>query len=390
MIYPKLTTIYPEDFMKNILMIFVLIICVSAYAGPNKFKEVDLKIMDYLYNADVAKAESLLTVQISQDSNNPKYFLIKSHYHFYSRYFSQGLVRDSILQLIVKESQKTIELAEKMDDSPMKNFYIGSAYGFLSRALVMQQEYWDGYWAARDCRNHLEDALDEDPSLADAYIGLGMIEYFTGLRYTGFYNFLVWFVGMSGEREKGIEYFTNAYEDGELFKNEAHFILGTVNRFMENDYSQAINYYESYLEKFPNNNFVETQYHQANFMNLINDKGVEFLETEFDSLKTKYSITNSGTLNGLGYTYIGQQRLDEALVIFKTNVKLFPSEANMYDSLAECYLTMENTDMAIKNYKTAWQKLESDTTINDNLREVLRTGIPERLEELGSEVDVQT
>ena len=376
--------------MKNILIIFLLTLCVSVFAGPNKFKEVDLQIMDYLYNADVAKAESLITNQISQNPENPKYSLLKAHYHFYSRYFSQGLARDSILQLIVNTSQKTIELAEKMEDSPMKNFYIGSAYGFLSRALVMQQEYWDGYWAARDSRNYLEYALDGDPTLADAYIGLGVIEYFTGLRYTGFYNFLVWFVGMSGDREKGIEYFTNTYENGELFKNEAHFILGTVNRFMENDYDQAINYYGSFREKFPNNNFVETQYYQANFMNLIEDKGVQFLESEFDSLRTKYRIINSGILNTLGYTFINQERFEDALVVFKTNVKLFPSEANMYDSLAECYLNMENTEMAIKNYKTAWQKLDSDTTITDRLREILRTGIPERLEQLGAEVDTQT
>ena len=206
--------------MKNFVIFFVLIFCISVFAGPNKFKEVDLRIMNHLYNAELVQADSLLNLQISQEPENPKYYLIKAHYHFYSRYFTQGLSRDSILQLIITESQKAISLAENIEESTEQMFYLGSAYGFLSRAFVMQREYWDGYWAARDCRNYLEDVLDEDPTFADAYIGLGIIEYFTGLRYTGFYNFLVWFVGMSGEREKGIEYFTTAYEKGELDKKQ--------------------------------------------------------------------------------------------------------------------------------------------------------------------------
>jgi len=376
--------------MKIFVIIFLLIICVSIYAGPNKFKEVDLQIMDYLYDADLVKADSLLSVQMNLEPEHPKYHLLKAHYHFYSRYLTQGLSRDSILQLIIAESQKTITLAENMEESVEQYFYLGSAYGFLSRALVMQQEYWDGYWAARDCRNYLEDVIDEDPTFSDAYIGLGVIEYFTGLQYTGFYNFLVWFVGMSGDREKGIEYFTNTYEKGELFKNEAHFILGAVNRFFENDYDQAEKYLGELRDEFPNNPFAEIQYHQSRFMKLVDEKGVAFLETEFDSLRTQYRIANSGTLNGLGYNYFFQNRLDDALVVFKTNVKLFPDVANCYDSLGECYLNRGENELAIKYYKLAFEKLDSDTTINDAFREQLRESIPQQLETLGAEVNKQT
>ena len=291
--------------------------------------------------------------------------------------------------MIVSSSQKAIELAENNEESTEQQFYLGSAYGFLSRALVMQGEYWDGYWAARECRNYLEDVIDEDPTFADAYVGLGVMEYFTGRQYTGFYNFLVWFVGMSGDTEKGIEYFTNTYNNGELFKNEAHFILGAVNRFFENDYAKAQKIYGDFRQKFPNNPFAETHYHQARFMNFVENKGVSFLETEFDSLTTQYRITQSGTLNLLGYNYINQNQLDKALVIFKTNVKLFPNEANCYDSLAECYMTSGDNEMAIKYYKMAWEKLDSDTVITDNLRNTLKEGIPQRLEELGAELNTQ-
>ncbi len=370
----------------------MLIFSISAFAGPNKFKEVDLQIMNHLYNAELVQADSLLKLQINQDPESPKYFLIKAHYHFYSRYFTQGLARDSILQLIVDASQKCISLAENMEESTEQQFYLGSAYGLLGRAYIMQQEYWEGYWAARECRNYLEDVIDEDPTFSDAYVGLGVIEYFTGRQYTGFYNFLVWFVGMSGDRQVGVDYFTTTAQKGELFKNEANFILGVIysNQFMENDPNAALAILVPFRQKFPNNAFAERNYQTSRFIKIVNDNGIEFLETEFDSLQTKYEVDNAGILNLLGYNYMNQGQLDEALVVFKTNVKLFPDIANGYDSLAECYMNRGENDLAIKHYKTAYEKLDSDTTINDDFRNRMKELIPQQLETLGAEINQQT
>jgi tetratricopeptide (TPR) repeat protein len=363
---------------------------VIVQAGPDKIRPVDKQIMNHLFNAELNQADSLINLQISKIPNQPKYYVLKASYHFYSRYFTQGLDRDSVLQLIIDNSQKAIELGEQLEETTEIKFYLGSAYGYLSRALAMRQEYWDGYWAGRESRNYLKDVLDEDPSYVDAYLGLGVIEYFTGLRYTGFYNFLVWFIGMSGDREKGLEYFTIVAEKGELFKNEANLILGTLYGGNENNQVRALEFVTKSMKKFPKNNFYVNQYNRAVLLNRVNEEGVGFLETEIDSLQGKYNIANSFVLNGVGYNFINQDRLDDALVIFKTNLKLFPNVANCYDSLAEYYMTRGENELAIKYYKMAWEKIDTDTTITDQFRDVLRQGIPQQLEELGTALDVQT
>ncbi len=82
---------------------------------------------------------------------------------------------------------------------------------------------------------------------------------------------------------------------------------------------------------------------------------------------------------------MNQNKNDDALVVFKTNIKLYPDIANGYDSLAECYMNRGENDLAIKYYKMAYEKLDTDTTINDAFRDRMKVLIPQQLETLGAE-----
>ena len=368
-----------------------LSLVLSVFAGSNKIKPVDKQIMQYLYNAEWPKADSLLDLQIQKDPNHPKYYLLKAHFHFYNRYFNGGaLAGDSLWQLSHDYSSKAIEIGEKLEESTEIKFYLGSAYGFLGRIQVFRGERWNGYWSIRDCRNYLEDVIDEDPNFYDAYLGLGAIEYFIGVRYTGFYNFLVWFTGLSGDRELGMEYFHKVAEKGALFKTEAKLILSVVysNVRFENDMQQGLSLLTKLMEEFPHNNRITNLYNRTYFLNLVEERGTDFLTTETDSLVEKYNITNDFILNALGYTLIGQGRMDDALVVFKTNVKLFPNIANCYDSLAECYMNREENDKAIKYYTKAYEQITSDTTSTTQRNELLKESIADRLDDLGAPLDI--
>ena len=60
---------------------------------------------------------------------------------------------------------------------------------------------------------------------------------------------------------------------------------------------------------------------------------------------------NEGELNYVGYNYLGQDKDDLALAIFKLNVEMFPKASNPYDSLGEAYLKMGDSALAKTNYK---------------------------------------
>lgn len=64
-----------------------------------------------------------------------------------------------------------------------------------------------------------------------------------------------------------------------------------------------------------------------------------------------YNFDDKNELNNLGYQLINDNRLNDAIEIFKLLVSEFPNSANAYDSLGEAYLANNNTDLALKNYK---------------------------------------
>ncbi len=43
------------------------------------------------------------------------------------------------------------------------------------------------------------------------------------------------------------------------------------------------------------------------------------------------------TLNNSGYKLLGEKKFNEAIEVFKLNVKLYPNSSNTYDSLGEAY-----------------------------------------------------
>lgn len=370
--------------------LIILIIPIICFANPRADEQIDQLIVFHTFSGDWARADSLLEAQISKYPDNPKYYALKGPYYFYIRYYNQGaLDGDSLLQKMAEYSQKAIEVGEKSEMSLDDKFFVGTAYGYLSRFYGRQRSYWDAYWAAGSCRDYLNDVLEEDPSYTDAKMGLAVIEYFSATQVRGFWGFIAWVIGMSGDRDTALQQFHDVAENGSWFKYEAQFALAALYRFpgLENDHEQAIQISAQLYEKFPENVWISAQHYQLRFLGLVEEKGVEFLETEFDSLGTKYQITNPGILNNFGYTLSGQDRIDEAIEVFKINIQLFPEVANGYDSLSEAYALAGNNDMAIHYSRLCLEKLAADSTLNDAFRQNLLEINETRLEELGVNSD---
>ena len=63
-----------------------------------------------------------------------------------------------------------------------------------------------------------------------------------------------------------------------------------------------------------------------------------------------YSL-NEGDINSLGYTFLQEGKLTEAITVFTLNVESFPNSDNVYDSRGEAYMKAGNKAAAIQDYK---------------------------------------
>ncbi|RPJ78027.1 MAG: hypothetical protein EHM13_15185, partial [Acidobacteria bacterium] len=76
------------------------------------------------------------------------------------------------------------------------------------------------------------------------------------------------------------------------------------------------------------------------------------MEAAFE--KAREAMPNAESrINSLGYTLLRAGRLDDAIVVFESNVKAYPQSANCYDSLAEALENRGDREQAIRNYARA-------------------------------------
>jgi tetratricopeptide (TPR) repeat protein len=102
----------------------------------------------------------------------------------------------------------------------------------------------------------------------------------------------------------------------------------------------------------------------------IGNEGLEAAAETFRELWDNRSLDLEKTeadLNRLGYTYLGKNEMQKALMVFNLNTETFPDSWNVYDSYGEALMVNGDTSAAINNYR---RSLELNPE-NDNGRKML-------------------
>ena len=122
--------------------------------------------------------------------------------------------------------------------------------------------------------------------------------------------------------------------------------------------------------------YIETFHYKEK---LYKYREVRFLEKKDGSWKIVYLNTvNLSTyeeneesaeinLNNAGYILLSQEKIQDAIDIFKKNVELYPKSSNVYDSLGEAYMKNGDKELSIENYEMS---LELDPD-NENAKEMI-------------------
>ena len=93
---------------------------------------------------------------------------------------------------------------------------------------------------------------------------------------------------------------------------------------------------------------------EQQFMSIILEEGTGRAAQVYREIRSSdpgYLLFKEENLNNLGYQFLRDKRVKEALEIFRLNVEAYPQSWNAYDSLGEAFMVDGDKELAIQNYK---------------------------------------
>lgn len=101
----------------------------------------------------------------------------------------------------------------------------------------------------------------------------------------------------------------------------------------------------------------------------VNDRIALYYQLKNDQFEW-YEFGNETELTLYGYSFLWENKTDDALAIFKLIVDEFPSSANAYDSLGEAYLQAKDSTKALQNYEKSFQMNPDNFYAEDVIQQI--------------------
>jgi len=289
--------------MKKLLFLFFLSTLLSAKSYEPT--QIDLQIISHTFNEEFDQAKKLSQEQIKLNPNSPKYYyyLINTKIlEYYQRVVElDPEKRDEGRKILNKEIIDYCEsIIDKFDDNKLNienKFYYGTIYAYLGRIYGIDGSWWSAFRSGLKSKNIMEDILKSDPQFYDAYLVLGMLNYYAD-RLSGITSFVAGILGFSGDREKGLTQLHTAYEKGKLTFGQSALTLIEVYASLEGNEYASLSYFESFINRFPQNKRTLNAYCQI-LMNIGKIKKAEsIIKNDKQNLVDYYAKARLNDIKG--------------------------------------------------------------------------------------------
>jgi predicted Zn-dependent protease len=145
------------------------------------------------------------------------------------------------------------EAAIAKSDTAEMQLYAGLGYASRARLLALRFEKIPVARAGVEARKHLLRCLQLDPDMADAYLGLGLYNYYVDT-LSAMAKILRFFMGIpGGDKREGLHQLEIASTKGELTQLEARFNMARSLRNYDFDYARAEEAAAPLVTEYPHN-----------------------------------------------------------------------------------------------------------------------------------------
>ena len=303
----------------------------TALAAPNPFKvspDLDAKIragLTALYNLEFDEAERIFNELKPEEAEHPMVAFGRTSVFWWrlSVYVLESDSKESAKFLssvddCIRVSKAMVDRGDKTGEGYL---CLGGAQGLLGRWQAANRKWMPAYFTGRSAYRHLRDALKVNPKMYDAYMGLGIFDYYVAT-LPALVRVLA-FLGQSGDKQKGLDELQKAGSNGTYANTPALLFLVNIYSSLENRPDQAFAILDELHRQYPNSPFI----HMLTIVALYNHRPVGDLEAsakEFQERVKNGTYRPSFATQGdfaEGLVYFKEHQWTDALRLFDAAVK---------------------------------------------------------------------
>jgi tetratricopeptide (TPR) repeat protein len=249
----------------------------AALAGKPPVEIADLRArqegargLDLVMDGDLDGAQEIFRQIEFETPQSPLGYLLEADLVWWRIYYTTADLIDPDV-FAVTDSQTTpydahfedlinvtIQKAEARrragEDLPRSYLYEGMAYALKARLAGLRDKDLPTARAGKRMRFYLLKALQLDPKLTDAYLGIGIYNYFVDT-LSAIVKLLAWIIRLpGGNRTEGLRQLELVTRQGELGRDDAKFYLAKdYSRPEEREYAKSMQLFEGIGREFPHN-----------------------------------------------------------------------------------------------------------------------------------------
>ena len=260
-------------FMKRQSILLTLGVCAllttptSATAGNLSLPAGTDKILEEIYSGRIDLAIPEAQAMEREQPEHPLGYLLEAEARWWRIWWSSAEYKYGMTMARHREKtaadQPYLDLAAKAyalamqnlagHDSAEMHLYAGMADAAAARLYGLRGEGRNTAKFGVRARENMQRALALDPSMADAYFGLGLYNYYVDT-LSALARVLRFFMGIpGGSKEEGIRQLHRAIAEGQLTPAVARFYLALNLHNFDQRYEQALRVITPLREKYPEN-----------------------------------------------------------------------------------------------------------------------------------------
>lgn len=297
--------------MKHIAKVLIALIFVTVNYGSG-MDSLITKGLRHSYSFEFDQADSIFNEIITTFPNRPEGYHYLSQLHLWYFLGSSDLTEFAIFEQYNKRVIEMCEAGLEEDEETSTKYILASANRSLGMAEVLRGNSMSAFWAIKDAKNLYDEVIDEDPQYFDAYTGLGVINYAISF-VPGYLKFFMSIVGLSVDREEGIEQLRKASRIAQDTKVEASLYLARAYTDYSGRYEDAASILKGEIAEHPKNLLLHHQYIQTKLYSRKIDEAMDAIKEAEKVLHPKFATTSAFVSYFKGELYFYRNRYDEAI-----------------------------------------------------------------------------